>query len=625
VSSKPPEEVTQLLAKWSGGDRRAQEALMPLLRSEIRRLAAVDREQARVLELRIFDGLTWEETAEALGTSPAAVKRDWSVAKAWLAQAIKKHTARSAAPAPGKHSSPAPGKARVFRLAYTDAGESKVFLLPEGDTLVGRAPTCNLVVRDPTVSRRHARFEVTAGRCFVEDLGSRAGTHRNGQPIGRSELADGDRVSLGQLQLSLRESIPEHVALSDHHTFTQATVTLPIGRSPAERSATDSPPGGVDSSRLLTALSEISYELVRGSTLPQILDRVIAVTFETIQAERAFLMLIDEPSGELVPRVARNRHGIPIQGATISRTIAGLVLKDRIALLASDAQSDARLDGSTSIALDNVRSSMCAPLWHDTDVIGVLYVDNPQSSTFTTADLNLFVALSNYAAVAVEQTRLGERLREERRRRERLERYHSPRIIEHILESQENADDSFMAQEREISVLFADLVGFTTLAERLTPSAVAHLLNEFFGAMTDVIFAHDGTLDKFIGDAILATFGAALPQPDHAVRSVRTALDMRQALRKLNAVTGRPKLEMRIAINSGCALIGDIGSPKRREFTVLGDVVNTASRLESSVARPHQIVISGATYQLIKDEIEARPLGSINLRGRSQPVDIYEV
>jgi len=624
VSSTPLNEVTQLLAKWSGGDRKALAALMPRLRGEIRRLAALDTQQARVLELRIFDALTVEETAAVLHLSPATVKRDWTIAKAWLAQAIKQHTDGSSAPS-RKPSSPAPGTARMFRLSYTDAGESKMFLLPEGDTFVGRAPICNLVVRDPSVSRRHARFEVTAGRCFVEDLGSRAGTYRNGELIGRGELWEGDRVSLGQTHFSLQESLPEHVALSDHHTFTHATVALPIGKPPAPPSATDSPPRGVDSRRLLTALSEISYELVRSSTLLQILGRVIALTFELIHAERAFLLLIDEPSGELVPRVARNRNGIPIQGATISRTITGVVLKDRVALLASDAQADARFDGSNSIALDNVRSCMCAPLWHDTDVIGVLYVDNPQSSAFTTEDLNLFTALSNYAAVAVEQARLAERLLEERRRRERLERYHSPRIIEHMLESQEDGDASLMAQEREISVLFADIVGFTTLAEQLTPFAVAQLLNGFFGAMTDVIFAHEGTLDKFIGDAILATFGAALPQPDHAVRCVRAALEMRQALARLNSAPGRPTLRMRIAINSGCALIGDIGSPKRREFTVLGDVVNTASRLESSVARPDQIVISGATYRLIKDEIESRPLGSVNLRGRSQPVDIYEV
>jgi adenylate cyclase len=228
------------------------------------------------------------------------------------------------------------------------------------------------------------------------------------------------------------------------------------------------------------------------------------------------------------------------------------VLKDRVALLASNAQSDRRFSASESI-LHNIRSCMCAPLWHDTDVTAVLYVDNPQSSAFTIADLNLFIALSNYSAFAIEQTRLAERLLEQRRRRERHDRYHSPRIIERILESQEDGDSSFIAQVRVISVLFADIVGFTTLAEQLAPSAVAHLLNGFFGAMTEVIFEHEGTLDKFIGDAILASFGAALPQPDHALRCVRAALAMRQALARLNGGGDQPKLRMRIAINSGHA------------------------------------------------------------------------
>jgi adenylate cyclase len=600
---------------------------MPLLREEIRHLAALDAQLARVLELRILDALTVEETAKVLGISPVALKRDWSMAKAWLGQAIEKHTLISSTLGSSpKKSSAACVTARMFKLAYTDAGESKTFLLPEGDTLVGRSPICDLVVRDPSVSRRHARFEVTDGRCFIQDLGSRSGTYNNGEFIGRSELSDGDAVSLGQMPFSVREWIPGRVALSDNHTLTGTTVTLPIGKLRARPSSTSDPsPSEMDSRQLLAALSEISYALVRSCSLPQILDRVIALIFDMIHADRAFLLLIDELSGKLVSHVAIDRNGRPIQGASISQAIAGVVLKDRVALLTSDAQSDSRFHASESILLHNIRACMCAPLWHDTNVMGILYLDNPESGAFTLADLHLFTAFSNYTAVAIEQTQLAERLREERRRRERLQRYHSPQVIEHILESQEDGDSSFIAQEREISVLFADLVGFTTLSEQLAPSEVAQLLNGFFEAMTDVIFEREGTLDKFIGDAILATFGAALPQRDHAVRCVRTALDMRQALARLNAARPVPTLRMRIAINSGCALVGDIGSSKRREFTVLGDAVNTASRLESSVARPDQIVVSGNTYQLIKNEIEARALGVVNLRGRSKPMDIYEV
>jgi adenylate cyclase len=517
-------------------------------------------------------------------------------------------------------------KTSIFKLAYSDGSQTQMFLLPEGDTLVGRSQVCNLVIQDPSASRRHARFEVKGGRCFVEDLGSSAGTCKNGEFITRAELRDGDVVSLGQMQFTVREPAPEQVALSGMHTYTNATFTLPLARFAAPRSAgTGAKTHEIDSNRLVAMLSDVSCELVRSTSLSQILDRIIALTFEMTRADRAFLMLMDEQSGELVPRVARCRDGSPSHGATISRTIAATVFKDRVALLASDAQLDSRFHASESILLQDIRSCMCAPLWHDTDVIGILYVDNPESSRFSVGDLNLFTTLSNYAAVAIEHARLAARLLEERRHRERLQRYHSPRVIERILEAENETGAGFITQEREISVLFADIVGFTTISEQMSPPEVAQLLNHFFEAMIDVIFAHEGTLDKFIGDAILATFGAALPQQDHALRCVRAALGMRKALAAFNATRTQPELRMRIAINSGCALVGDIGSPKRREFTVLGDVVNTASRLESAVAHPDQIIISGATYQLVKDEIEARALGSVNLRGRSGPVDIYEV
>ncbi len=514
----------------------------------------------------------------------------------------------------------------IFRLTYSDGSQAQMFLLPEGDTLVGRSQVCNLVIADPSASRRHARFEVKDGRCFVEDLGSSAGTFKNGEVITHAELRDGDVVSLGQVQLTVREPAPEQVALSGMHSFTNATVTLPIDRFAAPRPlGTDANARNIDGNRFVAMLADVSCELVRSTSLSQILDRIIALTFEMTHADRAFLMLMDEPSGELVPQVARCRDGSPAHGATISRTIAGTVFKERVALLASDAQLDSRFEASDSILLQDIRSCMCAPLWHDTEVIGILYVDNPESSRFSAGDLNLFTTLSNYAAVAIQHARLAARLMEERRQRERLQRYHSPRVIERILEGESETDTSLIAQERQISVLFADIVGFTTMSEQMTPPEVAQLLNQFFEAMIDVIFAHEGTLDKFIGDAILATFGAALPQEDHAVRCVRAALDMRAALAAFNAKRDQPELRMRIAINSGPALVGDIGSPRRREFTVLGDVVNTASRLESGVAQPDQIIISAATYQLIKDEIQARALGSVNLRGRSGPVDIYEV
>jgi class 3 adenylate cyclase len=142
--------------------------------------------------------------------------------------------------------------------------------------------------------------------------------------------------------------------------------------------------------------------------------------------------------------------------------------------------------------------------------------------------------------------------------------------------------------------------------------------------MAEVIFEHEGTLDKFMGDAILAVFGAPFEQPDHAVRAVAAARQMRRALAAMNAEPGAAQLQMRIALNSGRALTGDIGSPRRREFTVLGDVVNTAARVEE-VAGPDQILMTGATWERVKTAFRAKPAGSRLLRGRESETELYEL
>jgi class 3 adenylate cyclase len=186
------------------------------------------------------------------------------------------------------------------------------------------------------------------------------------------------------------------------------------------------------------------------------------------------------------------------------------------------------------------------------------------------------------------------------------------------------AEQRFVPQQRDVTVMFCDIVGFTALCEQLDPAAIGDLLNSFFGRMADVIFAHEGTLDKFIGDSILAVFGAPFDQPDHAARCVAAALAMRKELAHFNLE--RPhRIRIRMAINTGRALTGEIGSPKRREFTVLGNVVNTAARLEASVAQPDQIVISDTTRERLGEAFQLRPLGVVSLGGRGANLATFEV
>ena len=393
-----------------------------------------------------------------------------------------------------------------------------------------------------------------------------------------------------------------------------------LGRSGGNRRSGRDRRGG----RFLRLLTEIGKTLVTVQPLEQVLARVVDLVFDVVPAERAFLLLRDAMDQPLTARVMRNRDGSVPTKTTLSRTIVNKVMRDRVAMLATDALYDSRLDASGSIQAMNIRSFMCAPLWNRAEVIGVLYCDNPRSKKFTADDLEVFAALCNYAAVAIEQGRLSLQLLEETRRRERLQRYHSPGVVSRILHGG-GADSGFVAQTREVTVMFCDIVGFTTLCQYAEPQAVGDMLNNFFERMGEVIFEHDGTLDKFIGDAILAVFGAPLDQHDHAARAVSAALAMRRELAHVNADRQDRPIRMRIAINSGRALTGDIGSPKRREFTVLGDVVNTAARMESSVAQPDQIVISQHTRERLSDGFQLRALGSVTLRGRDSGLEVFEV
>ena len=179
-----------------------------------------------------------------------------------------------------------------------------------------------------------------------------------------------------------------------------------------------------------------------------------------------------------------------------------------------------------------------------------------------------------------------------------------------------------MPEVKDVSILFADIVGFTSMSENMSPAAVALLLNDYLSRMTDVIFKYDGTLDKYIGDAIMAVYGAPLDMPDHAAAAVRSALEMQERLDRVQrrAQGDGPQLQIRIGINSGKAVAGEIGSINKKEYTVLGDVVNTASRLESSVAKPGMVVIGENTYEAVKDLFECRALGKATLKGKAKEV-----
>jgi adenylate cyclase len=558
----------------------------------------------------------------------------------------------------------------MFTVTYHDATGSPTRVeLKEGETLIGRGTNCQILMNVPSVSRQHARLRVTANRCTLSDAGSSFGTQVNGAALkGETALKAGDVFHCGAVAFTLEESLPASSVLTDDHQLLEDSASImlrigdsginpkapsPSGAAAASDAAAQSRPRTPDSERrklsdrrkervpfsgadrrtgrdrrqlrFLRLLGEISKTLVDVLPLAQVLSRVVDLVFDVVPAERTFLLLRDSADEAVTARVLRARDGSTPE-ASLSRTIVTKVMRERVAMLADDARYDSRLDGAGSIqAMVNIRSFMCAPLWNRNEVIGVLYTDNPKQKRFTAEDLDVFAALANYAAVAIEQARIGEQLQKETQKRERLQRYHSPAVVNKILGGSSTIDAEFEAQERDVTVMFIDLVGFTSRTEQMTPLEVAKMLNYFFSQMAEQIFEFDGTLDKFIGDAILAIFGAPLAQKDHADRAIQAALAMRESLAEMNKDWPGNPLRMRIALNSGVALTGDIGSPRRREFTVLGDVVNSCSRIESTVCKPDQIVCSRATLDRAKGSYDTKSLGTVSLRGRQAELEVFEI
>jgi adenylate cyclase len=230
----------------------------------------------------------------------------------------------------------------------------------------------------------------------------------------------------------------------------------------------------------------------------------------------------------------------------------------------------------------------------------------------------------------VERLRYAKTVEFEREVRSRLERYHSPAVIESIVQAAPGGSDTSVGRMKlaEATVLFADLAGFTPVSEKIGPQQVTEMLESYFTHAVEAIFDAGGTLDKFIGDCVMAFFGAPVPQADHARRAVQAALQIQRDQAALNVERerhGLPALRVRIAIQSGPVMVGDVGSKRRVDYTVLGNTVNVAARLESSVAEPGDVTIGGETQRLLGGAFATEALGEFQLKGLEQRVTAFRV
>ncbi|MBN1544975.1 GAF domain-containing protein [Candidatus Woesearchaeota archaeon] len=267
-----------------------------------------------------------------------------------------------------------------------------------------------------------------------------------------------------------------------------------------------------------------------------------------------------------------------------------------------------------------IKSAMCTPIIVSDDTMGVFGVINSNAvNGFSKVDRRLLDAIAKQSDSAVFEDM------EKNVLKSAFQRYVSPDVIEEILSE---PDKDFMkTDKREMTVMFSDLRGFTAMSEKLKPEQVVEILNEHFEAMSEIILKQRGTLDKFVGDEIMALFGAPVYTESHALKAIKTALDMQNAQHELSKKLKKKfgiELDVGIGINTGEMVVGNIGCKQRTDYTVIGDSVNTASRL-CSAAAPGQILISETTYAEVKKLVKVQELEAIKVKGKSKPIQIYNV
>ena len=518
------------------------------------------------------------------------------------------------------------------RLFYTLNGSLVEFELSKELVVVGRSESCDLVILDDSVSRHHAELSMEGDTWFIKDAGAKNGVVLNGRTVKRSRLSNEDSIKLGDVVLTFN-SVGAGLDIS----FTKVETVRSTRLDTISMEETSHFLSGKESSGEETILSErnewipalmseAAQSLLASGGLEEMFETILSLAFAHMPAQRACIGLCQEGDESVTVKLARSTDPRDTEELVISSTITSEAIRDRSGVVYLNSNSDA--PSSQSIADLSLTSIMCAPLCVDGEVLGILYLDTRETKApFKPIHLKVLSALAALSAVALRQASLREDVQREQRIRERLSRYSSPHVVDRLIGGVEDDGETRMFSEEAVaSVVFADLAGFTALSETMSPPEVTLMLNEIFARLTEAVFELEGTVDKFIGDEIMVFFGAPISQEDHAERAVRCALRMGECLADFNVSRpDEPDLEISIGINSGPVIVGDIGSPQRKDYTVIGDTVNTAKRIESQAAKGGKIVVGPTTYALVKDLFSCESLPLMRLKGKQEQLQLYSI
>src|SRR6185503_18991788 len=509
----------------------------------------------------------------------------------------------------------------MAKLILTSGEQRQEFELAPINT-IGRHPDNSIQILDRIISKEHAQIlRGGDGRFLLRDLGSLKGPYVSGSRVSEVVLKHGDELVLGSTHLMFVEHTETEESLNRVTIAPSSLESIVRHKVDVAQSNRDFLPekqmADVEHLRRDYEKLRIAHELGRAIVgvldLEQLLPRILDKAFDLLPADRGVILLYDQEAN-LTPRYVKHKSGRDDDQIVISKSIIAEVEQQKKAVLSSDATMDSRFSGAHSIIMQGIRSTMCVPLLHGDELLGIMHMDSQiATNAFTEKDLQIFTGIAAQAAVAIQNARLAKKIETETKTRAQFQRLLSPNLVEQLVAGKLHLEKG--GELREVTILISDIRGFTSMSERKEPAEIVQMLNEYFEVMVDVLFRAQGTLDKYVGDEIMALFGAPVDMPEAPVHAVRCALEMQKALREFNRTRlaeNQDPIKIGIGINTGRVVTGAIGSSRTLQYTAIGDAVNTASRL-CSVAKAGEIILSENTMRRVASVVDAVSLPAVKV------------
>jgi len=512
-------------------------------------------------------------------------------------------------------------------LVHTTAGGKEYEL---GDrTIIGRMEGADIRILDGMISKQHAEITYANSRWSLRDLGSSNGTLVNGRRVHAVDLGEGDQISMGSA-----------VLVFSHRAATRSGPNVEIVESSAPQVQAKVERAPADSFRPVTQITDVDqikrdYEKLRIANelnrviglepdIDKLLARLLDETFKLLPADRGVILLMDPQTRQLIPRaVKRKREGD--DAINLSSTIISQVFQTGASVVTMDAMMDSRFADARSVIAGGIRSTMCVPMIYRSQLFGLIHLDSlVATSAFSEKDLRILDGVAAQAAQAVDNAYKAQQIERNALARRDFERLLPPEIVEQVVSGGVRLERG--GELRRTTVMFTDVRGFTAWSERHEPPHIVSVLNDYFELMVDAIHRHKGTLDKFMGDGIMALFGAPISHGHDAIHAVDCAIEMMQFLEQFNrehAGSG-DQFSIGIGINTGPVVAGYMGSSKSMEYTAIGDHVNLASRL-CGAAPPGVILVTADTLAELANRYRYQQLAPIQVKGKRDPIDIYQI